>query len=158
MVDNDVRVAVLGEFRRGAGRPYRNLLGVFVGTGVGGGLVLGGRLREGRGAAGEIGHTVVKDGGRRCSCGRRGHLEAYAGRGSMERTARRWQARGRRTVLFEVMEEKPRAGLGPKPCWTSKPSSSAAAWGTGWGSRSSIGWRRRWRRSCSSRTARRPCW
>ncbi len=111
MVDNDVRVAVLGEFRRGAGRPYRNLLGVFVGTGVGGGLVLGGRLREGRGAAGEIGHTVVKDGGRRCSCGRRGHLEAYAGRGSMERTARRWQARGRRTVLFEVMEEKGRDRL-----------------------------------------------
>src|SRR5207247_7077264 len=96
-IDNDVRVAILGEFRRGAGRPYRDLLGVFVGTGVGGGLILGGKLREGRGAAGEIGHTVVKDGGRRCGCGRRGCLEAYAGRGSMERTARRWQARGRKT-------------------------------------------------------------
>jgi glucokinase len=105
-LDNDVRVAVLGEFRRGAGRPFRDLLGVFVGTGVGGGLILGGRLREGRGAAGEIGHTVVKDGGRRCGCGRRGCLEAYAGRGSMERTARRWRARGRKTVLFDVMKDK----------------------------------------------------
>ena len=49
-VDNDVRVATMGEFRRGAGRPYRNLLGVFVGTGVGGGLILEGRLRRGRAA------------------------------------------------------------------------------------------------------------
>ena len=64
MVDNDVSVGVLGEFRRGAGRPYKNLLGVWVGTGVGGGLILNGKLREGRGAAGEIGHVVVKPGGR----------------------------------------------------------------------------------------------
>ncbi|MDP9341390.1 MAG: ROK family protein [Actinomycetota bacterium] len=105
-LDNDVRVAVLGEFRRGAGRPYRDFLGVFVGTGVGGGLILGGKLREGRGGAGEIGHTVVQDGGRRCGCGRRGCLEAYAGRGSMERTARRWQDRGHKTVLFDVMKDK----------------------------------------------------
>src|SRR5438034_9983389 len=87
-IENDVRVATLGEFRRGAGRPYRDFLGVFVGTGVGGGLVLGGKLREGRGAAGEIGHTVVKDGGRPCSCGREGCLEAYAGRARMELRAR----------------------------------------------------------------------
>src|SRR5262245_23099845 len=65
LIDNDVRVAVLGEWKRGAGQPYQDLLGVFVGTGVGGGLVLGGAVREGRGAAGEIGHTTVKDGGRR---------------------------------------------------------------------------------------------
>jgi len=108
VLDNDVRVAVLGEFRRGAGRPFRDLLGVFVGTGVGGGLILGGKLRDGRGAAGEIGHTVVKDGGRICSCGRRGCLEAYAGRGSMERTARRWADQGHETVLFDVMREKGR--------------------------------------------------
>src|ERR1700674_1658043 len=76
-VDNDVRVATMGEFRRGAGRPYRNLLGVFVGTGVGGGLILEGRLRRGRGSAGEIGHTIVKPGGRKCACGKRGCLEAY---------------------------------------------------------------------------------
>lgn len=107
-LDNDVRVAVLGEWKRGAGRPYKDLLGVFVGTGVGGGLVLGGHLREGRGAAGEIGHTTVKDGGRKCGCGRLGCLEAYAGRARMEATARRWQKEGRKTKLFEIMSSKGR--------------------------------------------------
>ena len=107
-LDNDVRVAVLGEWKQGAGRPYKDFLGVFVGTGVGGGLVLDGELREGLGAAGEIGHTLVRDGGRRCGCGQLGHLEAYAGRRSMEETARRWKAKGRRTKLFDVMKERGR--------------------------------------------------
>src|SRR5436305_34986 len=105
-LDNDVRVAVLGEWKRGAGRPYRDLLGVFVGTGVGGGLILEGALREGSGAAGEIGHTIVKEGGRRCGCGQRGCLEAYAGRARIEATARRWQERGRPTKLFDIMRRK----------------------------------------------------
>lgn len=107
-IDNDVRVAVLGEWKRGAGRPYQDLLGVFVGTGVGGGLILGGELREGRGAAGEIGHTAVKDGGRTCGCGKRGCLEAYAGRARIEATARRWQEGGRSTKLFDVMKKRGR--------------------------------------------------
>jgi glucokinase len=111
VVDNDVRVAIEGEYRRGAGRPYRNVLGVFVGTGVGGGLILGGRLLEGRGAAGEIGHTIVKDGGRRCGCGKRGHLEAYAGRRSIEEDARRRMDRGRKTDLFSIMKKKGRDRL-----------------------------------------------
>lgn len=110
-LDNDVRVAILGEWRRGAGRGYRNLLGVWVGTGVGGGLVLEGRLYEGRGAAGEIGHTIVQPGGRICSDGRRGHLEAYAGRGQMEAEARRLVKKGKKTDLFKIMEAKGRARL-----------------------------------------------
>ena len=111
VLDNDVRSAILGEHRRGAGRPFRDLLGVFVGTGVGGGIILGGKLRVGRGAAGEIGHTVVKVDGRLCSCGRLGCLEAYAGRGSIERTARRWVEEGEPTILFEVMQHKGRDRL-----------------------------------------------
>jgi glucokinase len=111
MIDNDVRVGVLGEFHRGAGRPYTNMLGVWVGTGVGGGLVLDGELHDGRGAAGEIGHAVVKDGGRRCSCGRRGCLEAYAGRARMERRARKLVSRGRQTALFSIMEQRGRDHL-----------------------------------------------
>lgn len=107
-LDNDVRAAVLGEWKRGAGRPYRDFMGVFVGTGVGGGLVLGDQLREGRGAAGEIGHTTVKVGGRKCSCGRRGCLEAYAGRARIEAAARRRQQRGRSTRLFDIMRDKGR--------------------------------------------------
>ena len=79
VVGNDVSVGVLGEYRRGAGRPFGNLLGVWVGTGVGGGLILDGELHDGRGAGGEIGHMVVEPGGLRCPCGRRGCLEAYAG-------------------------------------------------------------------------------
>lgn len=106
VLENDVRAAMLGEHRAGAGRPYRDLLGVFVGTGVGGGLILGGGLRHGRGASGEIGHTVVKDGGRLCGCGRRGCLEAYAGRGRMELHARKLVDKGGRTVLFEIMKAK----------------------------------------------------
>ncbi len=108
IVDNDVRAAVMGEFRRGAGRPFRNLLGVFVGTGVGGGLILEGALRHGLGNAGEIGHTTVKPGGRRCGCGRLGCLEAYAGRQSIEQAARQRVDKGQKTKLFEIMERKGR--------------------------------------------------
>jgi glucokinase len=105
VVANDVQASVVGEHRHGAGRGLDNLLGVFCGTGVGGGLVLGGRLWTGEGAAGEIGHTVVRRGGARCGCGRRGCLEAYAGRMAMERRARLWHERGRRTALFAIMRE-----------------------------------------------------
>jgi glucokinase len=101
---NDVQVAVAAEARMGAGRPYRSLLGVWWGTGVGGGIYLDGRRWTGRGAAGEIGHIVVRRGGARCSCGRRGCMEAYAGRGAMETRARKAVARGERTRLFEIME------------------------------------------------------
>lgn len=108
MIDNDVAVATLGELGRGAGRPFRNLLGVFVGTGVGGGLVIDGELWKGRGAAAEIGHVTVKPDGRRCGCGGRGHLEAYAGRAAMEARARRAANDGRTTVLFDLMAERGR--------------------------------------------------
>jgi glucokinase len=103
---NDVSVAVLGEHRRGAGRDHRNLLGVWVGTGVGGGLILNGELFEGGGAAGEIGHTTVEPAGRVCSCGLRGHLEAYAGRGRMEARARELVKKGRRTSLFKLQQKR----------------------------------------------------
>ena len=82
---HDVRVGTMAEFRLGAGKPYRSILGVFWGTGVGGGLVLNGRAWTGRHAAGEIGHMVIRRGGARCPCGRIGCMEAYAGRLAMER-------------------------------------------------------------------------
>ncbi len=110
-IDNDVRVGVLGEHRAGAGRPFRNMLGVWVGTGVGGGLILNGELYNGGGAAGEIGHMVVQPHGRRCGCGRRGCLEAYAGRARMERRARKLFKRGHPTALFEIMHQHGRQRL-----------------------------------------------
>jgi glucokinase len=108
---NDVDVAVNGEFRLGAGRPFRSMLGVWWGTGVGGGVILDGRQWDGRGAAGEIGHMVVKVGGRRCPCGRRGCMEAYAGRAGMEMQARKLHKRGRKTKLFAIMKERGRDRL-----------------------------------------------
>jgi glucokinase len=105
-LENDVRVAMVGEQRLGAGRPYRNVMGVFIGTGVGGGLVLDGTLRTGQGSAGEIGHTTVDPEGPMCSDGRRGHLEAYAGRGCLEAHAKRLQAKGLKTILFEIQRKK----------------------------------------------------
>jgi glucokinase len=108
---NDVQVATDAEYELGAGRPYRSVVGVFWGTGVGGGLVLDGRPWAGRGAAGEIGHMVVKRGGARCPCGRRGCMEAYAGRAGMEAKARREVERGRKTQLFRIMKKRGRDRL-----------------------------------------------
>ncbi|MGH2957650.1 MAG: ROK family protein [Solirubrobacterales bacterium] len=110
-IGNDVQVAVQGEFELGAGRDFQTILGVWWGTGVGGGLILDGKPWLGRGAAGEIGHMVVKRGGARCTCGRRGCLEAYAGRGAMELKARREVKRGVKTDLFRIMEEHGRDRL-----------------------------------------------
>jgi glucokinase len=103
-IGNDVQVATEGEFKLGAGKPYESLLGVFWGTGVGGGLVLGGTEWVGRGGAGEIGHIVIKLGGRRCPCGRLGCLEAYAGRAAMEARARQRSESGEKTELFKLMK------------------------------------------------------
>jgi glucokinase len=103
---NDVQVAVNAEAKLGAGRPYKSFIGVFWGTGVGGGVILDGKAWLGRGAAGEIGHMVIKEGGARCTCGRRGCLEAYAGRGAMEIEARREHDKGTKTDLFKIMKKK----------------------------------------------------
>jgi glucokinase len=103
VVGNDVVVATLAEHRLGAGRAFDDLLAVFAGSGVGGALVLGGRLRAGaHGAAGELGHMVVVDGGELCPCGRRGCAEAYAGRNALERAARAAAAAGRPTELLSI--------------------------------------------------------
>jgi glucokinase len=110
-VGNDVQVATLAEFKLGAGRLYSSLLGVFWGTGVGGGLILRGELWTGRGGAGEIGHMVVMMGGARCTCGRRGCMEAYAGRGAMEIYAQKLVEKGRKTDLFKLMKERERSRL-----------------------------------------------
>jgi glucokinase len=104
VLDNDVNVALLAEHRLGSAKGADDVLGVFVGTGVGGAIVVGGELHRGvTGAAGEIGHMVVEvELGRRCGCGLAGHVEAYAGRASIEREARRRHAEGECTELVEL--------------------------------------------------------
>lgn len=107
VVDNDVNAAVVAEHRIGAARGFSEVLGVWVGTGVGGGLVLDGELRRGpAGVTGEIGHVGVALDGRRCRCGLTGHLESYAGRSSMEVEARRRHDAGTPTRLVELAGAK----------------------------------------------------
>jgi len=80
IIDNDVNCAAYGEFCLGAGRGIKHFMCVTLGTGVGGGLIINGRLHRGfSGQAGEIGHTLIKAEGRLCGCGNRGCLEAYIG-------------------------------------------------------------------------------
>jgi glucokinase len=79
VIANDASVAVYGEYRAGAGAGIDDLLMVTLGTGVGGGVVVAGRLLQGaNGFATELGHIIVQEGGRLCPCGNAGCLEAYA--------------------------------------------------------------------------------
>lgn len=89
-VANDATVALYGEFRAGAARGAEDVVMVTLGTGVGGAVVAGGRLVDGAtGMAGELGHVIVQDGGRRCPCGNEGCLEAYASGTAIGVAARR---------------------------------------------------------------------
>lgn len=103
-LENDGNAGTLAEHRLGAGRGAQDVVGVFVGTGVGGGLVLGGALRRGhRQAAGEIGHMVVETGGPRCGCGRRGCVEAIASRTAVVAALREAVAAGRESSLARLI-------------------------------------------------------
>jgi len=78
-LDNDANCATLGEWWRGAAQGGRNVVGITIGTGIGGGIVIGGKLYHGSSdVAGEIGHTTIDSTGRYCRCGNYGCLEAYA--------------------------------------------------------------------------------
>jgi len=99
-LDNDANCAVLGEHWRGAAQGARNAIGVTIGTGIGGGLVLDGRLYHGSSdCAGEIGHTTIEMNGRRCACGNYGCLEAYASGPAIARRALEAIERGAESAL-----------------------------------------------------------
>ena len=94
-VDNDANVAALGEVLYGAARGHSEVLLVTLGTGIGGGIVTGGRVyRGGRGLAAEIGHFTVDPAGPRCACGATGHWEAVASGTALGRVGQAWAARG----------------------------------------------------------------
>ncbi|MCZ7546977.1 MAG: ROK family protein [Anaerolineae bacterium] len=99
-MEKDTNAAALGEIRYGAGQGARHMLYVTVGTGVGGGMVLDGRIYHGaRDKAGEIGHLVIAPGGHRCGCGKRGCLETLASGTAIERWMREALARGEPSAL-----------------------------------------------------------
>ena len=107
LVDNDVNIGLVGEHVYGAGQGTLNMAGIFVGTGIGGGLIIEGKPYQGaRGAAGEIGHMIVSPHGRRCRCGREGCVEAYASKTAMEAMAREKIEAGRKSIVFDLMKEK----------------------------------------------------
>jgi len=111
---NDARAFTFAESRLGAGRGSEHLLGITLGTGVGGGLVLSGELYLGRwGTAGEFGHQVVEPGGVRCGCGGAGCIEAYASGPAIVAAAVRPLRQGRMPILRELIEGELQA-LTPK--------------------------------------------
>jgi glucokinase len=101
-VANDAKVAALAEHRFGAGRGTREMVYITLGTGIGGGLILRGRLYNGAsGGAGEMGHMVIDPAGPVCSCGNHGCFEAFASGGGMEREAARRLQAGAQSSLQE---------------------------------------------------------
>jgi glucokinase len=110
-VGNDVEVAALGEDLHGSGRGYNNFVCVFVGTGIGSGVVQNGRLYTGlTGTAGEIGHMTIQAGGRLCGCGGRGCLEAYASRTAITRAIMAEIHHGRPSVLADEAARQLKSG------------------------------------------------
>ncbi len=104
-VDNDVNMGTLGEYVAGAGQGVSDLVGIFVGTGIGGGLILNGKLYRGFNKnAGEIGHMVILEDGPLCGCGNRGCLEALASRTSIVRDIRSAIESGESSVIPDLVD------------------------------------------------------
>ena len=105
-VGNDVNLGVLGEYHFGAARGYKNIVGFFVGTGLGGGLVLNGKLFTGHQfKAAEYGHMILDPEGPLCNCGQRGCLEAFSSKQGMSAYIRQQLARGRESMMAEAVAE-----------------------------------------------------
>ena len=105
-VGNDVNLGVLGEFKFGAAQGYKNVVGLFVGTGLGGGLILNGELYTGhlfKGA--ELGHMIVNPDGPLCGCGQHGCLEAFSSKTGMSAYIRRQISRGKTTMMADAVKD-----------------------------------------------------
>ena len=97
-------MGILGEWKYGAGKGRENIVGVFVGTGVGGGVIIDNKLYSGAKNSGtEIGHMIINTEGPYCNCGQRGCLEAYASKIAITREIRTQMQRGRKTILRDLM-------------------------------------------------------
>ena len=105
-VGNDVNFGVLGEYHFGAARGYKNIVGFFVGTGMGGGLILNGALYTGHlFKAAEYGHMILDPEGPLCNCGQRGCLEAFSSKQGMSAYIRQQVGRGRQSLMADAVAE-----------------------------------------------------
>ena len=105
-IGNDVNMGVLGEYKFGAAQGYRNVVGFFVGTGMGGGLILDGKMYTGTDfKAGEYGHMILDPEGPLCNCGQRGCLEAFSSKQGMSKYIRQQVSRGRSSMMAEGVAE-----------------------------------------------------
>ena len=101
--DNDVNVITLGEMWQGAGQGYKNVLGLAIGTGIGGGIIVDGKLVSGlNGAGGEVGHIKIEHDGKLCGCGQKGCWEAYASATGIIREAQSRLLINKRNLLYEM--------------------------------------------------------
>jgi glucokinase len=108
-INNDANAAALGEVKFGSAREYSNVLFVTLGTGVGTGIIIDGKLFEGVGSAGaEGGHTVICVGGEPCSCGRRGCFEAYASATALIRQTKAAIEKNPDSLMVGIVEERGR--------------------------------------------------
>lgn len=104
VLENDANCAAWGEWWQGAGRPFRSMVCLTLGTGIGGGLVVEGELIRGvTGTAGEVGHMTIALAGRRCACGNDGCLEAYASGPAIAARAREGLEAGAESALLELV-------------------------------------------------------
>ena len=102
-IANDANAAALGEMKFGFGGTYKNIIMLTLGTGVGGGIIVDGKIVEGnRGAGAELGHSVIVMGGEPCTCGRRGCLEAYASATAIIRDTKRAMMNNKSSKLWEI--------------------------------------------------------
>jgi glucokinase len=102
VVDNDGNVGILGEYAYGAGHHAEHMVGLFIGTGIGGGIIVDGKLLHGFNEnAGELGHMILDPSGPKCGCGRNGCMEAFASRLAIEREIRIAALQGVPTKVFD---------------------------------------------------------
>ena len=100
---NDANAASLGEAKYGAGKAYQNIIMLTLGTGVGGGIILNGKLYEGNeGKGAELGHSVIVVDGEQCTCGRKGCLETYASATALIRETKKAMHSNRRSLMWKI--------------------------------------------------------
>lgn len=105
-ITNDANAAALGEAKYGAGKKYKNIIMVTLGTGVGGGIIIDGKIFEGNlGKGAELGHSVLVLDGEQCSCGRKGCFEAYASATALIRDTKRAMDKNKKSKCWEISEK-----------------------------------------------------